>query len=202
MNIEDENMEWKKEAPHLASLPKHNPYSVPENYFGELKNQTNLTVFIDSLLQKENHVFSVPENYFEQLTSQIQTKVAISQINLKKDGFDTPKNYFETLQGKIIDKTSQKPTKTIRIFTSVISKYAAAACVVLISAVVLFINPNNRDTIEKNTELANEQLLYGIDESIIIEHIQENNTSSNTENQDLENYILNNFSTKDLSNNL
>jgi hypothetical protein len=197
----DENMEWKKEAPYLASLPRTMPYGVPENYFNELSKNINQTVFLTSFSAKENQGFNVPENYFEILTSQIETNIALQKINLKDDGFSIPSNYFENLQAKIVAKTNAKPTKIIRLWASDFNKYAAAACVILISAFTLFLNQQAEINTKNDAELANEQMLYGIDESVIIEHIQEKSTVSNTDT-DLENYILNNFSTRDISNNL
>lgn len=197
----DENMEWQLEAPYLASLHRTTPYRVPENYFNELSKRINQNVFLTNLFAKENQGFNVPQNYFETLTSQIETNIALQQINLKADGFSTPSNYFENLQAKIVAKTNAKPTKTIRLWASDINKYAAAACVIVISAFALFLNQQAKINSKNDAELANEQLLYGIDESIIIEHIQEKSTVNNTDT-DLENYILNNFSTRDISNNL
>ena len=55
-------------------------------------------------------------------------------------------------------------------------------------------------------ELANEQLLYDIDESTIIEHLETQNTTTlnNTSASDteMENYLLSNFSSSDLSHEL
>lgn len=197
----DENIEWHLEAPYLVSLPRTMPFHVPENYFDELSTSINQNVFLNSFSSKENQNFNVPENYFETLTSQIETSIGLQQINLKDDGFNTPTNYFEKLQAKIVAKTVAKPTKNIRLWASDINKYAAAACVILISAFTLFLNQKAKINTKNDAELANEQLLYGIDESVIIEHIQEKSTVSNTDT-DLENYILNNFSTRDISNNL
>jgi len=208
MNIQDENMEWEKEAPQLASLPRTTPYSVPDNYFNELQNRINQSVFVDGLMQKENQGFTVPQNYFEDLGNQIQSRIALEQIKslVNTDGFKTPDNYFEKLQTNILSKTTEAPqkSKTVRLWGSGLIRYASAACFVVVTASVLYFNQQSRIQQTASLELAKEQVLYDIDESTILEHIQESqtattNTVSDTE---MENYILDNFTSTDLSNNL
>jgi hypothetical protein len=202
MKIEDENIEWKKEAPQLASLAPNNPYTVPQNYFSELIDQTNQMVLMNKLVQKGRPNFNVPKNYFEESESQILTKVKLLQINKKTNGFGTPKNYFETLDAKIIAQTTPKQTNRFKLWNNNFFKYAAAASVVVITMFVILLNKQNPINANQNAEFAAEQLLYQIDESVIIEHIQENNSTSKAVNKDLENYILDNFSTIDIANNL
>lgn len=194
-------MEWEKEAPLLASMSRNHPYVVPENYFENLAQSINQQVFLAKLSSSTNEGFSVPNTYFETLTEQIATQVALQQNNSNHDGFNVPAGYFENLQPKIVAKTSQKQTKTIRLWASDFSKYTAAACVILVSAFVLFLNQQVQIKATNAAEFANEQLLYGIDETVIVEHILDKNSASETP-ADLENYILTNFSTRELSNNL
>lgn len=201
-------MEWESEAPKLASLAKTTPYRVPDNYFNDLPERINQALFLEGLMQKENQGFAVPQNYFEELSSQIESRIAIEQFSAlaKAEGFKTPPAYFEQLQANILSKTSEVPqkTKVFRLWHSDLMKYASAACFILLSAAMLYVN--EQQTVKQNrvSELANEQMLYDIDESVIIEHIQESQTAQTTSASDteMESYILNNFSSNDISNNL
>jgi hypothetical protein len=208
MNIKEENMEWEKEAPQLASLSRTMPFSAPDNYFDELQNRINQSIFVDGLMQRENQGFTVPQNYFEDLSNQIESRVAVEQMKslAKTDGFKTPLNYFETLQADILSKTSgaTQKTKVMRLWGSDFMKYASAACLFLVIGSGLYFTQQSKVTQTASLELAKEQVLYDIDESTILEHIQESQTATTNSVSDteMENYILDNFSSTDLSNNL
>jgi hypothetical protein len=209
MNIKDEDMEWEKEALILASLPRTMPFSVPENYFNELQSRINQSVFVDGLMQTENQGFTVPQNYFEELSTQIESRIAIEQIKsvVATDGFNTPTNYFENLQANILSKTTSTTpkTKVVRLWSSNLIKYASAACVIILAGSGLYFNEQQRSVKQiASIELASEQMLYDIDENTILEHIQESQAATTTTVSDteMEKYILDNFSSTDLSNNL
>ncbi len=206
MNIKNENMEWEREAPQLASLPRTMPYRVPDNYFNELQERINQSVFVESLMQKESQGFTVPQNYFEDLGLQIESKIAAEQIKslVKTDGFKTPANYFENLQANILSKTTApQQTKVVRLWGSQFMRYASAACVFVVIASGLYFTQQSKVDQTASVDLATEQMLYDIDENTILEHIQESQTATNgTSDAEMENYILNNFSSTDLSNNL
>lgn len=203
----DENMEWEKEAVYLAGLPRTTPYRVPDNYFNELGLHINQAVFLADLMQKENGSFTLPANYFEDLSTQIESRIVSVQIKelVTNDGFDLPPAYFENLQTKILNKTTatSKP-KVVRLWHTDAIKYISAACLIVLTASGLYLNQQNTLLQTRNTELASEQELYDIDETVIIEHLQESQTATNTSASDteMENYILDNFSSSDLSSNL
>lgn len=204
----DENIDWEMEAPLLASLPRTTPFRVPDQYFGDLQTHINQSVFVDSLMQRENQGFSVPENYFEELGANIEARIAIDKFkNLTdNDGFKTPINYFDNLNAQILSKTSAlKPkTKVFKLWSSDLMRYAAAACFIILTASGLYLNQQSTLTQNRNTEIASEQMLYDIDESVIIEHLIESEslTSSSPSDAELENYILDHYTTNELSNNL
>eukprot|EP00388_Colpodella_angusta_P023670 GDKJ01061055.1.p1 GENE.GDKJ01061055.1~~GDKJ01061055.1.p1 ORF type:complete len:208 (-),score=6.28 GDKJ01061055.1:55-678(-) len=207
MKKEDENMEWKSEAPYLASLAKHHPYSVPDNYFNELSARINQTIFVDGLMLKENQGFTVPENYFNELSQQIESKIATEKLlnfTANESGFKVPDQYFDQLSANILSKTTSVPkTKVVRLWHSDLVRYASAACFILLVASGLYVKEQNNVKQLRNTELASEHMLYDIDESVIIEHIQETSSANNTAtNAEMESYILDHFSSNDLSNNL
>ena len=209
MNNKDENLEWELEASHLANLPRTTPFNIPDKYFDDLQARINQSVFVDGLMQKEIHGFNVPQNYFEDLSAQIESKIAIEQIKsiVATDGFKTPVNYFDQLNAQILSKTSAAAPKSkiVRLWSSDFMKYASAACIIVLTASGLYFNQQNTIKQNRTAELASEQMLYDIDESVIIEHIQESQNVSTTTNAsytEIENYILDNYSSSDLSNNL
>lgn len=208
MNKLDENMDWEKEASHLASLSRSTPYRVPDNYFDDLQARINQSVFISDLMQKEDPGFVVPQNYFENLAEQIESKIATAQIKelVKADGFKTPANYFEKLNTAILDQTinATPKIKKISLWRSDLVKYAAAACLVIATATGFYFNQNKEISQNATAELISEQMLYDIDESVIIEHLQEseNMSTSLASDKEIENYILENYSSSDISNNL
>jgi hypothetical protein len=203
-----ENIEWEKEAPELAKLPKSNPFSVPNAYFVSLTERINQTVFINTISEDKDAGFSTPPDYFKHLEEQLVSRISIENLENKKNnqGFAVPENYFEKLQSTIAAKTVEmKPiTKVVRLWNTDFFKYATAACIVLMCALGLYVNQQHQVKQLAHNELTKEQLLYDIDESLIIEHINETQTATAAKisNNEIEDYILDNFSTADLSNNL
>ena len=71
----------------------------------------------------------------------------------------------------------------------------------------IYFYQNSTNTVQQvqSAETVNEQMLYDIDESTIIDHLEtQNATSSNIKttsasDTEMENYILSNFSSSDLS---
>lgn len=202
-------MEWEMEAPFLAGLPRTTPYRVPDNYFNDLSTRINQSIFIEDLMQKENHGFTVPTNYFEELGQQIESRITLEQFKglATNDGFKTPANYFDRLQADILSKTvttAQPKTRVVRLWQTDLMKYASAACFILLAATGLYLNEQHSLKQLRSVEFANEQVLYDIDENVIFEHLQENQTATtnSASETEMENYILDNFSSNDLSNNL
>jgi len=199
-----ENMEWENEAPQLAKLKKSNPFTVPENYFGELEERIHQSVFMSSLEKTANAGFTTPPNYFENLSEQIISQAQLSTlVNEQQQGFNVPDGYFDQLQQHISAKTIGAK-KTVKLWHQPLFKYAVAACLVVASTTGWFANKQYQSHQLRKTELAKEQLLYDIDESVIIEYVQEAQhvKTANVTDSEMENYILDNFSTTDLSNNL
>ncbi|MFN0256869.1 hypothetical protein [Pedobacter ureilyticus] len=199
-----ENMEWENEAPQLAKLKKSNPFTVPSYYFEGLEERINQSVFINSLQKNEDTGFTVPLHYFDKLEEQIKTRVSLEQFkDGEQNGFAVPNGYFEKLQQSITAQTTERK-KTIKLWHQPLFKYAVAACLVIASTTGWFANEHYQNKQLRKTELAKEQMLYDIDESVIMEYMQEaqNVKTANVTDSEMENYILDNFSTNDLSNNL
>jgi len=212
MNENIENNDWMNEAPALAAMGKRNPFSVPDGYFENSDKAIFSAVFLDGLQQKTiKNNFEVPPHYFEGLTEQIQTRIALSEMPKAENTFTVPENYFDTLQSRITDRIAasepKKEAKVIPLWRRNIVKYASAACFLLMASFSIYFYQNSTNTVQQvqSAETVNEQMLYDIDESTIIDHLEtQNATSSNTKttsasDTEMENYILSNFSSSDLS---
>ena len=214
MNENLENNDWINKAPTLAAMDRRNPFIVPAGYFDNCEKEVFNHIFLDGLKQKTNeNAFDVPQNYFEELTERIEIKLALGQIIQQEKSFAVPENYFETLQSRITDRISatedKKEVKIIPLWKRGFIKYASAACFLLISSFGIYFYQNNQvnelpAAQLQSAEFANEQMLYDIDESTIIEHLEAQNTSLNIKttsasDTEVENYILNNYSSNDLA---
>jgi negative regulator of sigma E activity len=214
MNENIENNDWMNEAPALAALEKRNPFSVPDGYFENSDEAIFSAVFLDGLKQKtNNNNFEVPQHYFEDLTERIQTQIALSEMPKTENTFAIPENYFDTLQSRITDRIAtlepKKEAKVIPLWRRNIVRYASAACFLLMASFGIYFYQNGSTNagqqVQSAEAIANEQLLYDIDESTIIDHLEtQNTTSSNIKttsasDTEMENYILSNFSSSDLS---
>lgn len=201
------------EAPTLAAMGKRNPFSVPDGYFENCDEAIFSAVFLDGLKQKtNNNNFEVPQNYFEELSERIQTHIALAEMPKAENTFAVPENYFDTLQSRITDRiAASEPKREARIvplWRRNIVKYASAACFVLMASFgVYFYQNGSTATVQQvqSAEAVNEQLLYDIDESTIIDHLEAQNTTlsnaktTSASDTEMENYILSNFSSNDLS---
>lgn len=214
MNENIEDNDWKKDAPFLAAMGKGNPFSVPKGYFESAEDQISSAIFLDALLQKTNaKSFEVPFNYFEELTERLETNIRLSELPKAENTFAVPKNYFDSLQNRITSKIAaetvevpKKVAKIIPLWRRSFVKYASAACFLLIASFGAYYYQSASPlatTQVQTADFANEQMLYDIDESTIIEHLEAQNTISPATNSasdtEMENYILSNFSSSDLT---
>lgn len=210
MGLNNENNDWKKEAPLLAGLPANNPFSVPDGYFEGLGNQISNAIYLEGLKTEVKKTgFDIPENYFGELTEKINAAVFIEKLKSgsTNDGFEVPANYFDQLHSNILSKTLEaqpqklSQTTVFRLWHSKLLKYASAACFVIVAGIgTLYFN--QQDTTQYNTtEMITEQMLFDIEEEMIIEHIeahQAKQPKASAQDLALENYILNNYSQQDL----
>jgi len=210
-----ENNDWKKEAPTLAALPVHHSFSVPEGYFEHLPLQITNAIYLEKLKSEVADTdFSTPEGYFKGLTEQINAEILTERLKAIAPVAEltaVPANYFEKLQANILSKTvdeqvKKQPTKIVRLWRSNMLKYASAACFLILSAVGLYFYEQNHPGAKfAHTDIATEQMLYDIDEQVIIDHIEANGLHEPkpaAKDVALENYILNNYSQSDIALNL
>lgn len=215
MNENIENSDWTKDASALAAMQKRNPFTVPYGYFDSVDEHVASAIFVSGLNRKMNNGgFEVPNEYFVNLSERIETNILLETLSKSESTFAVPVNYFDTLQDKITSKiTAEQPknvAKIIPLWRRNIVKYASAACFLLIASFGAYFYQNSSSTIPlmqtQTEELANEQLLYDIDESTIIEHLETQNTTTSNNNSasdtEMENYLLSNFSSSDLSHEL
>ena len=167
-----ENEEWREEAPTLSGVPVRD-------------------------------VFSVPQNYFEELAASIEAKKSVDNLRnmVAEEAFNVPTDYFEKMRADIVAKT-KSPSKVLKIWRSNVLKYASAACFVLVAGLGVYFNQEQPSQSANYAEIANEQMLFDIDEDVIIDHIQGTEaaiTPVSADQSDLESYILTNFSTTELT---
>jgi len=215
MNENLENNDWIKDTPTLAAMARRNPFSVPAGYFDDCEEAVSNNIFLDGLKQKTNdNFFLVPQNYFEELTEMIEMRIAVEQSVQPINKFTVPENYFETLQSRITSRIDaeqniKQEAKIIPLWKRSFVKYASAACFLLISSFGFYFYQNNQSTDivsvpqMRTADFANDQMLYDIDETTILDHLEAQNTSNikttSASDTEVENYILSNYSSTDLA---
>lgn len=156
--------------------------------------------------------FTTPAHYFDELSESINTRISAEKFKavIQNDGHSVPDNYFEKLQANILAKTiaetepAAKP-KVISLWNSNLLKYATAACFLLLTGLGVYFNQQNPVQQMASTESATEQMLYDIDEQVIIDHISSTDITQPkavATDTDLENYILTNYSQSELATSL
>ncbi|HKG07312.1 MAG TPA: hypothetical protein VKB19_12670 [Pedobacter sp.] len=158
--------------------------------------------------------FTVPSGYFDDLNTGIKARISAERLRnvVQETGYDVPDGYFEKLHTTILTKTTSQSVsdtkpKVVRLWRSNILKYASAACFLIVAGAGIYFNYNQPATINGigYTDAAAEQMLFDIDEEVIIEHIEANyrdEQKPTATEEALENYILNNYSQNDLTGNL
>jgi hypothetical protein len=144
MKEEDDYIDWEKEAPHLFAISNENAFKVPEGYFNGLNSQILSQITLADI--KKEPIFEVPENYFNQLESQILSQIKIDQFINKNDGFKVSENYFEESQ-QTIKSSTLSLKKSGKIIHLNFIRYAAAACVLLMTSVGIYVNINRQQNV-------------------------------------------------------
>lgn len=175
MELNKANEDWEKEAPALAALGKENPFTVPDDYFTDLHVHLSSIARLDRLKQ-DNGGFQTPEGYFENLAEQTASLTKIGNMSeiTADSGFGVPEGYFSHLQQAINSKTVHaeiKEEKGIRKLILPGVRYAAAACIVIAAATILFFN------IKTNSI---ESKLSGIPEDEIVNYLQVHSDTGDT----------------------
>jgi len=179
--MNDEHMEWVAEAPVLAALHERS--------------------------RKSTHGFLVPAAYFNTLKVQTEAQIALEKVRTASasNGFSTPDAYFSKLQAGILAQTinAAPQPKKLRLWHNDWVKYVSAACFVLLVATGLYLKQQSALKADQYAELASDAVLYNIDESVIIEHLKEDQKATHTVSQtEMENYILDHYSANELTNSL
>jgi len=195
---------------NLENIPKNNPFSVPEGYFNESRSRVANAIFLDKLKSRvTSDGFTIPDAYFSELGGEISA--AIATENLKVLGSTTeytvPKGYFEQLQSNIVARTSAKrEASVLKLWHSSLMKYASAACFVILSTTGFYFYQQHAPSLKTAyNDMATEQMLYDIDEDVIIDHIRDNNlqqVNATATDVALENYILSNYSQNEIASDL
>ena len=164
MELENTGNEWMNEAPQLLATDKKNPFTVPENYFSELKANIHSRCVIEDARFSEEEEFSVPEGYFESLSTQISDRIAEENIRAlaPADGFTVPADYFTGLEQRILAKvrTDDKNDKVIiKPIRSNWVRYAAAASVTVVLGSLLVFNNQNKSIDSQLSSLPDQEII-------------------------------------------
>lgn len=210
-----EHNDWKDDAPHLSRLPKVNPFAVPEQYFEDLSDKIRAAVFIDELKEKAGFPASeVPVGYFEQLSDEINAKITLDALQLpKQPGFTAPEGYFDQMNTSILERVSPEATAEVKVrklWPSKLTRYAAAACLALITSFAVYLNQEKifqpAEKVNNTAGLNEDPMLWDIDEDLIMEQMESESSGfiSNTSatSAELEDYIINHYSQHDIAANL
>ena len=125
----------------------------------------------------EDKNFNIPKGYFDTLADNIPVNVFIADLKEKNLGlgFTVPINYFENLENKSSEtfkiSNQQSYNNQTKIIKLNFTKYAAAACILMICGLAIYLN------LAKNT-------------------LQ--NQLANLPNQDIELYLQNNTNNIDI----
>ncbi len=96
-----ETKDWLNEFTALKQVNSNNPFTVPDGYFGDLRERTLSLVNLYKH-HTETGGLTVPEGYFDELNGNISSRINISSaVNTEDIGFAVPQNYFEELAGNI-----------------------------------------------------------------------------------------------------
>ncbi len=166
MNTEDINMDWEKDAPLLASIIKANPFKVPANYFEDLGEKIQSEVFLDNL-NSNTDGFKTPIAYFDNLGEQIINQIKLQEIIVGDLGFATPQNYFENAKQQTLKSIQIKKKGIARIINLSLVRYAAAACILMITSFGIYININQSKNLSHQlSEIPDEEI-----ESYLQQHV-------------------------------
>jgi hypothetical protein len=188
-------------------------YSVMDN---NLENQDREAEAYLHKLKEMNLTsgFSTPEGYFDQLKEETLSRISLEQLKEKvgESGFEVPDGYFQALGPKIFSRLSieeedvQPPAKVVKLWQSSVFKYASAACFVLVIASGIYFNEKPAKSSIASISTT-DQYLYEIDEDYIIDDLDGKKELTHTPitaatNNEIESYILNNYSQSDISSSL
>lgn len=195
MNLHNKDINWEKDAPHIASAGRANPFLVPEGYFSTLEENLTSRIVIEEIGNDKG--LSVPHGYFEQLPGLIEAKIAVEELKeeLSTEGFKVPEGYFETLGERIVQRTQTQKVIQVRKLSAWLS-YAAAACVTAIIGAAIFLNANNNSINQRISEVpagAIENYLNLYTDQTDMQVIEEN-----TDSKRVFSGITNNISEKEL----
>jgi hypothetical protein len=203
MKSHDLDREWKKDAPTLAGMQRHNPFTVPLAYFESLSKKMHSNKIIESARFKNEQEFPIPGNYFNELSHRIESKIALENIiEIQPSiGFSLPKDYFYELshkiEGKIKLQTELKKKKTLAFWIS----YSAAACITMIIGSVIYFNINTHDINRDLSNISDQEIINYLkiystvgDNQYIIDNLSADGlqqVSNDIDLEDIEQYINN-----------
>lgn len=162
--------ELKEISPLLATIEKHNVFSVPDDYFNTLSLEViKRSVYADYKDQAINGQ-SVPDGYFEGLSQSVLNKIKSAEQSpaeeLKalspmlysiqnENVYTVPAGYFKNIENTILHTVNPPKAKIVEFKKIPIWKYAAAAIatgVIALSSLITF--NSSRQPADKTLQVA------------------------------------------------
>lgn len=161
MDFDEVNESWEEQAPMLAAMEKENPFLLPPGYFEKMAEQLNAQINISQSVTVGS-ILKAPENYFDNLEERISSVIKLKQLKESDvaEIFNIPENYFNTLEGKITSKiNSESSQPKIRKLISKWTTYAAAACIMGIIGVGVYLNVKSNDIESQFSKLPSDEIV-------------------------------------------
>ena len=185
MSQEKLNNDWMQDFPAIKSVGNGNPFSTPENYFDNLINQTVAQQTVSEVENLNNNGFNIPEGYFEKLADNIGSRLNLELIKPQTDakiGMSVAPDYFETSKNKILELTADSQTQKniFSLFPKSFFKYAAAAAVIFVLGVGLYLNKASNNINSRIERIPEAEIINylqvnseSVDDASIIENLEE-----------------------------
>ncbi len=152
----------------------------------------------------EEKNFNLPEGYFNNLAENIRVNIFIADLKEKNldTGFKIPINYFETLGNKLSDTSKINNQQSYNTQTKILKlniiKYAAAACILMVCGLAIYLNVAKNNVQNHLANLPNQDIelyLQNNTNSVDIQLIEDNvneinvNVDKNISTQEINEYL-------------
>lgn len=196
MSLHNRNIDWEKDAPHIAAAGRENPFVVPEGYFSTMHQQLNSRIAIEEIGKDPG--FYAPEGYFDELPELVEAKIAVEALKeeLSTEGFKVPEGYFETLGQKITERTVSKKRNRILSMVPKWTPYAAAACITAIIGITFFFSTTQNSIDHRISKLPDHEIESYL--NLYTDQTDMRVIEENIETKDAFSVVTNNISEKEL----
>ena len=179
-DIEDNEDDLKRMAPHLFKVKNNNPFKANHDYFENFSEKIQNSI-----------------TGFEEIKEEAPVLASIPKYN----PFEVPQDYFDYLPSRVQESIIKRKTSNTLIEWLILlvkPRFAFPVVITFLIAVAGIKFMNNMATTpqtEVAEEVSTEDQLYTIDEATIIESVNANdgeNKTAATEDNSIQNYLIEN----------